>query len=87
MSDTVDSDVIERIRAHSGIGFGGNIGIEYTEVTPDRVVVTVDVKPHLHQPYGIVHGGVYCAIVEEVASVAGAVLLLLRSRRRLVRAP
>ena len=75
MSDTVDSDVIERIRAHSGIGFGGNIGIEYTEVTPDRVVVTVDVKPHLHQPYGIVHGGVYCAIVEEVASVAGAVWL------------
>lgn len=75
MSDTADSDVIERIRAHSGIGFGGNIGIEYTEVTPDRVVVTVDVKPHLHQPYGIVHGGVYCAIVEEVASVAGAVWL------------
>ena len=75
MSDTVDSDVIERIRAHSGIGFGGNIGIEYTEVTPDKVVVTVEVKPHLHQPYGIVHGGVYCAIVEEVASVAGAVWL------------
>lgn len=75
MSDTADSDVIEGIRAHSGIGFGGSIGIEYTEVTSDMVVVTVDVKPHLHQPYGIVHGGVYCAIVEEVASVAGAVWL------------
>ncbi|EFV92341.1 PaaI family thioesterase [Dietzia sp. E1] len=75
MSDTADSDVIDRIRAHSGVGFGSTVGIEYAEVTPDKVVVTVAVEPHLHQPYGIVHGGVYCAIVEEVASVAGAVWL------------
>ncbi|MGN0099331.1 PaaI family thioesterase [Dietzia sp. CH92] len=73
MSDSADNDVLDRIRAHSATGFGSIVGIEYTEVTPDRVVVTVPVKPHLHQPHGIVHGGVYCAIVEEVASVAGAV--------------
>jgi uncharacterized protein (TIGR00369 family) len=63
------------VRDHAGVGFGGGIGMEYGEVGPDRVVVTVDVGPHLHQPYGIVHGGVYCAIAEEVASVAGAVWL------------
>ena len=75
MSDADRSEFIDLIRAHSGTGFGGGIGMEYTEVTPDKVVVTVPVGPHLHQPYGIVHGGVYCAIAEEVASIAGAVWL------------
>lgn len=75
MSESARSEFIDMIRAHSGTGFGGGIGMDYTEVSPDRVVVTVSVGPHLHQPYGIVHGGVYCAIAEEVASVAGAVWL------------
>lgn len=75
MSDGVSNDLIEMVRANTGVGFGGGIGMEFGEVTPDRVVVTVEIGPHLHQPYGIVHGGVYCAIAEEVASVAGAVWL------------
>ena len=75
MADGGNSEFIETIRAQSGGGFGGGIGIEYVEVTPDRVVVTVEIGPHLHQPYGIVHGGVYCAIAEQVASVAAAVWL------------
>jgi len=75
MSDDATSDLISSLREHSRIGFGGGIGMEYVEVTPDKVVVTVEIGPHLHQPYGIVHGGVYCAIAEEVASVAGAVWL------------
>ncbi|GAA1053215.1 MAG: PaaI family thioesterase [Dietzia sp.] len=75
MSDAVENEFIQLIRGRSGTGFGGGIGIDYREITPDRVVVSVDIAPHLHQPYGIVHGGVYCAIAEEVASVAGAVWL------------
>ena len=75
MSDAVENEFIQLIRGRSGTGFGGGIGIDYREITPDRVVVSVDVASHLHQPYGIVHGGVYCAIAEEVASVAGAVWL------------
>ena len=75
MADGVDSELLESIRVGDGGGFGAGIGIEYVEVTPDRVVVTVEVGPHLHQPHGIVHGGVYCAIAEQVASVAGSVWL------------
>ncbi|NLD85040.1 MAG: PaaI family thioesterase [Actinomycetales bacterium] len=74
MSESV-TDFIQMVRDNSGVGFGGGVGMEYTEVGPDKVVVTVEVGPHLHQPYGIVHGGVYCAIAEEVASIAGAVWL------------
>lgn len=75
MSDGSVNDLLELVRSQSGMGFGGGIGIEYVEITPDKVVVSIEVGPHLHQPYGIVHGGVYCAIAEEVASIAGAVWL------------
>ena len=52
-------------------GFAGVLGLEFTEMTPDRVVVTWKVRPDQHQPYGVVHGGVHCAVVETAASVAG----------------
>lgn len=75
MADDPVNETLEYIREHSGGGFGGGIGIEYVDVTSDEVVVSVEVKPHLHQPHGIVHGGVYCAVVEQVASVAASVWL------------
>jgi 1,4-dihydroxy-2-naphthoyl-CoA hydrolase len=51
------------------------LGIELTEASGDRVVFTCEIQPHLHQPYGIVHGGVYCSMVETAASVAAAIWL------------
>lgn len=68
-------EMLAAVRGMQGMGFGGAVGIEYQEVSPDRVSVRVPVTEQLHQPYGIVHGGVYCAIAEEVASIAGAVWL------------
>lgn len=56
-------------------GFAGLIGLEFTELGPDRVAARWKVRPELHQPYGILHGGVHCAVVETVASVAAAVWL------------
>jgi 1,4-dihydroxy-2-naphthoyl-CoA hydrolase len=51
------------------------LGLELVEASGDKVVFTCPIKPHLHQPYGILHGGVYCSIVETAASVAGAIWL------------
>jgi 1,4-dihydroxy-2-naphthoyl-CoA hydrolase len=51
------------------------LGMQYTEVTPDRVALSWEVTPELHQPFGIQHGGVYCAAVESAASAAGMVWL------------
>jgi 1,4-dihydroxy-2-naphthoyl-CoA hydrolase len=51
------------------------LGLELVEASGDQVVFTCPVKPHLHQPYGILHGGVYCSIVETAASVAAAIWL------------
>ncbi len=53
-------------------GFNETLGLNFEEVTPDRVVVGLDVSPALLQPYGIVHGGVWCSVVETAASVGAA---------------
>ncbi|WP_222265607.1 PaaI family thioesterase [Modestobacter marinus] len=47
-------------------------GLEITEVTGTRVAGHVDLGPGHHTPWGIVHGGVYCAIVESAASVGAS---------------
>lgn len=53
-------------------GFNEVVGLELKETSGDRVTARLDVRPHLHQPYGIVHGGVYCTVVETTASVGAA---------------
>lgn len=52
--------------------FVSHLGLQFTEVTPDRVSATWPAVEKLHQPYGIVHGGVHCAVVETLASVGAA---------------
>ena len=53
-------------------GFDSLLGLRYDKVTRDGVVARLDVTPALHQPYGILHGGVLCSVVESVGSVSGA---------------
>lgn len=50
--------------------FDTEIGLEYTRLTPDGVTARLDITPTLHQPMGIVHGGVWCSVVESLASVS-----------------
>jgi 1,4-dihydroxy-2-naphthoyl-CoA hydrolase len=56
-------------------GFARLIGLEFDEATGDRVALRCTVRPDLLQPYGILHGGVHCAIVETAASVGAAMWL------------
>ncbi|RDI67671.1 uncharacterized protein (TIGR00369 family) [Nocardia pseudobrasiliensis] len=51
--------------------FSELIGLKFTELGPDRVVGEWTVSPRLHQPFGIVNGGVYCTVVETLASTGG----------------
>lgn len=55
--------------------FDAEIGLVYTDVTPDGVSAELAVKPTLLQPMGIVHGGVWCSVVESLASVSAYVWL------------
>ncbi len=51
------------------------IGLRLKEAGPDRVVAVLSVTPSHHQPYGIVHGGVYATAVETTASWGAAAWL------------
>ena len=55
--------------------FVEHLGLELTEVGPDKMVGAWTAAEKHHQPYGIVHGGVHCSVVETLASVGGAVWL------------
>nr|WP_201749055.1 PaaI family thioesterase [Micromonospora acroterricola] len=56
-------------------GFVALLGLTFEEATADRVVISWRVRPELHQPFGIQHGGVYCSVVETAASVGGSLWL------------
>lgn len=61
-------------------GFLAYLGLQIGAATKDRVEATWTVTPQLHQPNGIVHGGVHCAVVETLASVGGAIWFEDRGR-------
>lgn len=47
----------------------GVLGIEFTDITKDRVVATMPVHAATHQPFGQLHGGASVVLAESVASV------------------
>ncbi len=64
---SVEKNAVSRIPL---MGFDALYGLELTEVSPEFARARVAVRDDLRQPYGLVHGGVYAAIAESVASIA-----------------
>ncbi|HZC90531.1 MAG TPA: PaaI family thioesterase [Mycobacterium sp.] len=50
--------------------FDKELGLVFTELSADHARAQLEVQPKLQQPMGIVHGGVYCSMVESMASMA-----------------
>ena len=46
----------------------GLLGIEFVEMTKERVTATMPVNSSTHQPYGQLHGGASVVLAESVAS-------------------
>ena len=46
---------------------------EVTEATGTRVTGYVDLGQDQHTPWGVVHGGLYCAVIESAASIGASV--------------
>ncbi len=57
-------------------GFEGLFGLEITEARDDRMTGRVVVRDELKQPAGLVHGGVYAAIAESLASWGTALAVM-----------
>jgi 1,4-dihydroxy-2-naphthoyl-CoA hydrolase len=56
---------------HMRAGLAERLGIEWVEISGDRVVAKMPVEGNV-QPYGILHGGATAALCETVASVGTA---------------
>jgi uncharacterized protein (TIGR00369 family) len=50
-------------------GFDGLYGLQYLHADGESVRAEVKVRPELLQPFGLVHGGVYAAMTESMASI------------------
>jgi 1,4-dihydroxy-2-naphthoyl-CoA hydrolase len=50
--------------------FEGFLDLEWLELTPEVARVRFEVRENLKQPLGLLHGGIYSAVAETVASVA-----------------
>jgi len=48
------------------------LGLEYTEMTVERACGRMAVRDDIKQPMGLVHGGVYAAVAESLASLGTA---------------
>lgn len=54
-------------------GFESTIGLQIVDASAAKVVGEIEVVDHHLQPYGMVHGGVFCAMIETLASYGAAI--------------
>ena len=52
--------------------FAAASGFEPAEISGTRVTGTVELGPDQHTPWGVVHGGVYCTVIESAASIGAS---------------
>ncbi|MCM1108295.1 MAG: Cof-type HAD-IIB family hydrolase [Clostridium sp.] len=64
---------IDAINAQSGSTLMGNLGIQYTFASDERVEATMPVDQRNRQPFGILHGGATLALAETVAGLGSMV--------------
>jgi uncharacterized protein (TIGR00369 family) len=55
-----------------GRGINDLLDVEILEAGPERVVLRLPVDWRVHQPFGILHGGVSALLAESAASLGGA---------------
>jgi 1,4-dihydroxy-2-naphthoyl-CoA hydrolase len=64
----------------SASAFVAATGLQLTEVTGTRVAGHIDLGPDHHTPWGVVHGGVYCTVVESAASIGASTAVTERGQ-------
>jgi 1,4-dihydroxy-2-naphthoyl-CoA hydrolase len=72
-SPPADGNFAEIINQLEEQSFSSVLGLRFTRATVDEVVAELTVSERHHQPYGVVHGGVYASIVETLASVGAGI--------------
>lgn len=65
---------LDQLNAQAKHALMGNLGIQYTYVSQERVEATMPVDHRTRQPFGILHGGATLALAETVAGLGSMVL-------------
>ena len=55
-------------------------GFVVTDVAGTRVAGHVELGPDQHTPWGVVHGGVYCTVIESAASIGASAAVMERGQ-------
>jgi 1,4-dihydroxy-2-naphthoyl-CoA hydrolase len=64
----------------SASAFVAATGFQPTEISGTRVAGHAELGADQHTPWGVVHGGVYCAIVESAASIGASAAVIDRGQ-------
>jgi Cof subfamily protein (haloacid dehalogenase superfamily) len=65
---------LDQINKSAHHGLTGNLGIQFTYASEDRVEATMPVDHRTRQPFGILHGGATLALAETVAGFGSMIL-------------
>lgn len=65
---------LEQLNARGKHALMGNLGIQYTYVSEERVEATMPVDERTRQPFGILHGGATLALAETVAGLGSMMI-------------
>jgi 1,4-dihydroxy-2-naphthoyl-CoA hydrolase len=69
------SGVVDDLNQLGRNTLGEYLGMQFTEIGPDYLLLTMPVNAHTHQPYGLLHGGASAALAETAGSVASALVI------------
>lgn len=75
MSDDVDG------RANMARGWAEGMGVTILAASADEVTCAWEIAERHRQPYGLVHGGVHCGVIETIASIGAALAASPRGQR------
>jgi 1,4-dihydroxy-2-naphthoyl-CoA hydrolase len=53
-------------------GWDGAMKLVYTAASADEVACEFEIEEHHRQPWGLVHGGVHCGVIESIASIGAS---------------
>lgn len=65
---------LDQLNAQARHALMGNLGIQYTYASEDRIEATMPVDERTRQPFGILHGGATLALAETVAGLGSMIL-------------
>lgn len=65
---------LEQLNTRAKHALMGNLGIQYTYASENRVEATMPVDERTRQPFGILHGGATLALAETVAGLGSMIL-------------